>query len=406
MKKQFIKISYPILLFLMIPFVKPASLEYIAPNLEICFDVWRIISFVIIVFLYIYNMRVSRMMWIIILYEMVIAFSTVINNGDYWKLFVNTGTIIGFSMLMELSIKQNCKLVFRCISSIYFVLILVNFIVLLIYPHGIATDDYYVKNTYNFLAIDNGLAQIFIPIMPIICLYSSFRGKKWTLSSIISLSLISITMILTWSATGLVGWFIMMIYILFIFKKGSTFDRVMNIRVLYLCFVAFQIAIVFLRMQEHFAFIIEYILNKTVSFTGRTEIWDLAFQAILKHPILGYGMYRGHGVIHYNTREYYSHNGILEILTQGGMVGLVVQIAAFLIAGSNLYKYRDHYAAGIISIAVFSMLFMSITEAYLFNHWLFGLLIMAFCIPSIIEQLERENHKQVRKLGLLETGGD
>lgn len=199
---------------------------------------------------------------------------------------------------------------------------------------------------------------------------------------------------MTWSATGVVSWFVMIMYLVFIYKRYL--EKFLDIQKYYLVFIISQIGFVFLRIQKYFSYIIEVILKKSITFTGRTEIWDLSFRMIKRSPIFGYGVYEGNGLIWWNNGYYYSHNGILEVMLQGGVVALIVFIVLFIIAAVPLYKYRNHYVSGIISSGIFAVLIIMLAEAQITSIWLFGLLCIATCVPQIIEQVENEKRKDYK----------
>lgn len=154
-------------------------------------------------------------------------------------------------------------------------------------------------------------------------------------------------------------------------------------------FFILQICLVFLRLQNYFSFIIENILGKSITFTGRTELWDLSYILIRNKPVFGYGIYENSGLLFRNGWYYYAHNAVLEVMLQGGFLALTAFLAVFLISAFPLYKYRFHYISGIISITIFSMLIMMLMEAYITHIMLYGLLTVAYCVPEIIEQLDK-----------------
>lgn len=387
MRRKSILNNQIFLFFLLMPYFKPASLQYIAPMIESLFELWKVGSTLIIFSLYVfYYHRLSKMILAITVYEFALFFSTIIAYGNYWKLVVSCGTIIGFCMLTELCLNRNCKRYFSVVYHIYFLLILINFVMLLIYPHGIAADSYY-HNKYNFLGIDNGLAvDVMVPLMAISCIYSAFRGKKLMYSALLMLAMISATVLITWSATGVVAWFIMIAYILFIYK--GRFTKYFNSYALFATSMVLQVMIVFLRVQEYFAFIIEDILRKSITLTGRTEIWDMTYPIILQSPIFGHGVYEGHGLVIWHDSYMYSHNAILEIMTQGGIIALVLFAIPFIMAAVRLYKCRRHFLSGIVTVTLFTFLVTYLVEAQITAIWVFGFLMMASCIPNIIQQYE------------------
>lgn len=372
----------------MLPFFKPASLQFIIPDLEELFDMCRIFSFIVIVVIYLYNRKYSKLIFTLILYQGILLFSTALHHGDYWRLAVNSGTVISFTMITEIVLKQNPKLFFRSILLVYSVLIPADFILYLIYPNGLVRSS---GHTFHFLETRNSFAHFFIPIIVCLCIYAAYYNHKFTFLSLFTILCGSARLVMTWSATGVVSLMIIVIYIGLIYK--SNYGRFLDICKYYIAFLICQIGFVFIRVQKYFSYIIEVLLKKSLTFTGRTEIWDLSFRLIKKSPILGYGVYEGSGLIWWNNGYYYSHNGILEVLLQGGVVALIVFIILFIIAALPLYKYRTHYISGIISTGIFSVLVIMLAEAQITSIWLFGLLNIATCTPQIIEQIEKEKRK-------------
>ncbi len=374
-------------ILLMLPFVKPPCLEYMT-NLSIVdrsFDILRIISFAVIIYHYLKSGKISTFMIFLILFQGTLFISTIANHGNYWKQIVICGTIISFCMLAELCIKTNCHIFFRAVIIIYNLLIWANFLLYLIFPHGIVKDNYY-GNEYHLLGIRNGLPPLFIPIMGLAVLYSAVNGKKMTLTSLSLLLCITITTIITWSATGVVGWFFMTVYIIFIYRSRLT--AVFNSLFLYLLYALAFISIVLLRLQYYFSYIIEDVLHKNITFTGRTDIWDISINLIKRSPIIGYGVYEGHGFVFYRGQYYYSHNAILEILIQGGAIALIFFIAMLVVSCISLYRHKNNHISGIITFTVFTLLSMMIMEAYLSYIWTFGILTVSCCVGDIIRQME------------------
>jgi O-antigen ligase len=70
-------------------------------------------------------------------------------------------------------------------------------------------------------------------------------------------------------------------------------------------------------------------LGKDVSLTGRTEIWRLSFQYIIKKPFFGYGV-EPIDIVESKIVGGHSHNITLWVLYQGGILGFSVFAIFFL----------------------------------------------------------------------------
>lgn len=386
------------LTLLLLPFFKLSAFEFI-PKLHIIdtlFDIARIVSFAIIIVLYLNGRKLSRMLVCIILYQFALLFSTAMNDGNYWKLAVSCGTVISFCMITELAVKKNSRLYFKTVLDIYIPLSVINLLTVLIFPGGIAKDDYY-GNIYYLLGSRNGFPPLLIPLLIYAFVYSSISGRKITGKVFFFTAVVSATILITWSATGVAGLVLFLLFVLFVYGKKSAmlFDS-LNLAVIY---IAAFLGIIVFRLQSAFSFIIEDLLHKSISFTGRTDIWDIAIMLIKRSPVIGYGVYEGHGLIFIRGQYYYAHNAVLEVLLQGGVLSLVFYLLIFVIAASVLYKYRKLKASQILSFGIFTVMVMMLMEAYS-NIWIFALPVIACCVPEIAEQSDNGEESDAEAVSL------
>ena len=371
------------LTLLLLPFFKPPVFEYISSLhfIDTLFDMAKIVSFGMIILLYISEKKLSRIMLFITLYQISLFFSTVINNGNYWKLLVSCGTIISFCMITELAVKKNCGLYFKSILNVYIPLSVLNLFIVLIFPQGIAREDYY-GNIYYLLGSRNGFSPLFIPLLIFSYIYSGMNDKKYTPMTLFFTMIVSVSILITWSATGVAGLAMLLLFILLIY--GRKIASLFNSLTLSVIYIAAFLGIIVFRLQYVFSFIIEKLLHKSMTFTGRTDIWDIALRLIKRSPLFGYGVYEGHGLIFVRGQYYYAHNAVLEVLLQGGAVSLIFYGAIFASAAVSLYKYRKQKPAQILSFGIFTVLTMMLMEAYS-TIWIFSLPVIACYIPYITE---------------------
>lgn len=370
--------------FLLIPFIKPACFENMngLQFVDSIYDFYRMISFCIIIGCLIIHKHLSKTILGIIVFELSIFIPTIFCNGSILKFGIAAGSVIGFSILIDLGINYNSKVFFKSLFDLCFTLIGINFLLILMYPNGVATDA--LGSQINFMGIDNALSPILVTAMGIAVIYGELWKRK--IQRNIMLVLISATFIITWSATGIVGWFIVLIYILFFYKKKCAF--MVQPATVYPIYILMFVSIVVLRLQDNFAFIIEKILKKNVSFTGRTAIWDKAIFLIKESPVFGYGV-RNSGMINMpNGYAYYAHNAFLETMLQGGTIALIFFVVLFIISGSKLQKFKYSGIAGIITAMTFAMITMMMMESYYGVVWVFAVLIMGSNCDIIIEQIK------------------
>ncbi|MGN0642521.1 MAG: O-antigen ligase family protein [Huintestinicola sp.] len=372
------------LTLLLLPFFKLPIFEYIGSLrlIDSLFDMAKIVSFGVIILIYINGKKISPIIISIILYQLSLFLSTAINKGDYWKLAVNCGTMIGFCMVTELALKKNSRLYFKTVLNIFIPLAVINFLVIKLFPDGLVRDDFY-RNAYYILGHRNSIPAVLIPLMIYGFVYSSVKGKKITSETLILIAAASASIFITWSATGVAGLFMLLFFALFIYREkiAGSFNS-FNLSVLY---AAAFLGIIVFRIQSAFSFIIEDLLHKNITFTGRTDIWDIAIMMIKRSPVFGYGVYEGHGLVFTRGQYYYAHNAVLEVLLQGGVISLIFYAAIFGTAAAALYKNRHYAVSQILAFGIFTIHVMMLMEAYS-NIWIFALPVIACHVPEISAQ--------------------
>ena len=253
----------------------------------------------------------------------------------------------------------------------------INFILLLIFPNGFGqyvpgysmTED----SRLNFLGRDNTFIYFFITAI----IVAFIHGSKKELYYILALSFI--TMVYVFSATGIIGCILIVIYALFL--QGKSIDKLFNFKILSVAYVIIYYLIVIERIQEKFSYIIVDILGKDITFTGRTSLWDSAMSYISQKPWTGYGVTEKF-LTTASGIAYSPHNLILQILLAGGILSLGIFIVMYWICGRKL-NYKKYHLSNTIAVAIFIYLITSLTESTLNTPYLYVLLIFAYNVGII-----------------------
>jgi exopolysaccharide production protein ExoQ len=128
--------------------------------------------------------------------------------------------------------------------------------------------------------------------------------------------------------------------------------------------------------------------GKDLTFSNRTVIWEASIDAVGEQPIQGYGWY---GVwIDRDTEPTitmvrdvgfeagHAHNSAIEMLLQGGIIGLALYVVFFgSVFGALLRAMRplpDLASWGLLMLVV--QLIVGISEVTLFGGWLFFLVLV------------------------------
>lgn len=212
---------------------------------------------------------------------------------------------------------------------------------------------------YLFFNYKNSTFMIIFPALACSLLLDVERGKKCSARTVgIAVVCLAETLV-AYSATTLVAVLVTMIALaLAQIKRLRPFVNGATVLGLYL--VSF-VLIVVARLHNFSLFFISGVLGKTITFTGRTDIWDEAFGVLLgnSHFITGYGADYVLEVLPPAEvpGEFYAHNDFLHYFMMGGVFAALCYIVLLVLVSHSLYRARECDASVSLS-AIFAGLSM------------------------------------------------
>ena len=261
---------------------------------------------------------------------------------------------------------------------------MINFFTIIIFPDGLYSDDL-SKNNW-FLLYDNMHIFIYIPGLLVSGIASNYKRKKINFIYIIMFLMVTYSVYFCFSATSVVGYSLYLIYI--IFRKLIDRVKIMNAITYFIIFLCIFFFIVVFRFQNVFEPLIVDYLNKDLTFTGRTFIWDKVTQYIEEKPLLGYGIEEGN-IFEMKTGGFaHAHNTIYDILYKGGIISLILFMGIIISTIKELYENRDNRIAKLTSFVLFTILIMMNFEARQDKIGFYVILIIGYNIKSIIKSFD------------------
>lgn len=117
---------------------------------------------------------------------------------------------------------------------------------------------------------------------------------------------------------------------------------------------------------DAFVYLIEKVLNKSITLTGRTYIFEKSFVLISNSPIWGYG-YKNSAVTDYigdvNTAFVSAHNSILDVALNSGIPSCIILCFLSILVLFRIYKCLDENGNGGFEVCV--MIYVSVLVYYL-----------------------------------------
>ncbi len=380
---------------LMLPFCEPYCISVLFFFLHRLFMAAKILAAAIIILDYIYGRKNGKpranklFLWTLVFWIYLVS-NTLFQVGNNSRLLVGTLTVVGVMLLIENN-SDDISSILDVFFQLLEILIYFNLFLMLLFPNGLYVTS--AGNTNNWLlGYDNFFAQTFIPAMTLSFINIGYKQKK--LRSLCLILAINFSTLLTLPATLLVT----IIFMDLVFFLGiNRFKKVFNVTTMLVITLIFTIGFIFFDMASSFSFFIVGILGRDLSFTGRTTIWTSTIEMFLKKPIFGYGFVDGtQRVSMMGTRllgAYNSHNQILELLWEGGIVLLFLFSVVMFITMKNTRHFTSRKATQFIGVGIIAFLIIFIDQAItqMYPIWFFALLSLTDHLEAIDEDMNRGN---------------
>lgn len=342
-----------------------------------------LLSFVVMAVFYVRAGTISQYVGIIILFELLLFTSTVINGTDVKNCFYQGCMVIFIAMAVDY-FKDRFYFLIAAFALAFSFCTYLNFFHMMTHPELWIVDDlksnqgYILGGNYNGM----GCRLLCAVAISVVCV----RYSKWWLLNAIPVTLVSIvTLAIVKSTTSMAG---ILLFLLFCFIPSRQLAKI-GIIALIATVMVFQIFVCFqgkgIENNAMAVWLVEDVLGKDITFTNRTYLWDAASKVFVESPIYGYGLVdRDWYFSHMSSIAKGPHNFIWAILIYGGILLLTVFTCICYMVFVRLPGINDKRA--LLMYAVSAVMFMMMTmEAYP-PPFILTLLSLAFFAPVTSEK--------------------
>lgn len=323
---------------------------------------------------------------IMILY-LVQLFVTIIYLGNVKTMISSFATICGATIIFLYFFGKNAKNASQIVCNYVLFLCFGNIITQILYPGGLLVRDIsyfqYATTSVYFLGNSNDVTPFALCCI-FFCFVLSLLFKKRMYFPALVVPVL--TVILSRSSTALVCvvFYIACLAISFLFlRKAKNKGRfgVFNVLLIGMLFL-----ILLLMFSSHptslFAQVIEGLLHKDMTFTGRKEIWYLSLRYIGERPLFGWGLMNAEQ-LYASINASHQHNYYLHILFQGGVVSLIVFLGIINCCRKRIVNCRSSLLSLLTSFILLSFFISFITESYDDNLYLLPFYVVLSFIAII-----------------------
>lgn len=314
-----------------------------------------------------YN-SLNYMFFLILIYAIYAIFTTYVNQGSLRAGIGHMYPNLAMYALINLSCcsQYSTEKFLKTISNTYILLSTINLLFIIILPKLFGEHRFFLglENHIGFMLI---LGELFVYLD---C-EASGKKKKLFLYHIIC----SVSLILIFSGSNIIGMLIIAVY--FIFPKVRKFIKNRPIIWFYGLYIFVWINVVFmtnygLLTWTPVRFVIENILGKNITFSGRMYIWETAVPIVIEKFWIGHGitsspnhfyvykLLMGEGIF---TATFSAHNQVLQSMYEIGFIGVLIIAVMIFVSEYNISKIKNKNVSGIFRIIIIALLVMLMSEA-------------------------------------------
>lgn len=349
------------------------------------------------IFLLYNNYRPSKFIILTTIYFAFNILNTYINKGANANLsyMVTYAKYLIYLANIDLCV---CKLgKRRAITPIFYFLLIVVLIdcaTIYLFPNGLYTgqvtsDITYAVPKWIFGAKNNHIIWYVVTLY--LCSLLAFSDNKkaffYKITLIILMVLSSGAMYILESSTSLGTILIcdLGLILTFLFNKKIKTKKLTTICVV--CYFVFLYIILF-GDKSFLAPIVESLLGKEMTFTGRTEIWEVTVNYIKDHPLFGVGSLSQLEAINL-LREaspglVNCHNHFLQVIWEGGLFLIAIYIIQLFMIVQNLNKSKNNMMRTFSLFVLIALFFeMTFEVEYGLGVWI--------CLLCMYDSLYLEN---------------
>lgn len=356
----------------------------------------KVASFAIIVVITLMRgtYRMTRMFLFIICYSAVLVLSTIINNGPIFSAVSSGASLIAMYLIIHEMLQTEPKAATSIFMLMFGTMIYANVILMLLYPRGLYnTADYSTRFYWLFGQQNSNVIYSLCTIIAAIIYKEMHKGDRVNTRVFLLIFASYVNVIITGSATGILGIVIMTIVIIVNWKKPliTLYHGI-------IVSTAVFVIIVLLRKQNIIVTMITILLHRDLTFSGRFVLWSTAIEEFLKRPILGAGI---------ETTTVFTmlygfetpHNKVLFTLYQGGVLLLISLMGAIFSAAESLKSRSGSKTAMVLNAVLIAFVIQMQAESYVKTIFFFPFILTDY-LYELSDQTITDG-KQTRALGHL-----
>lgn len=297
----------------------------------------------------------------------------------------------GFALMMmiDMGLQREKKSLIRGLAGAFEFWVYLNVISFVVFPESL--DPRNVTASW-ILGSRVFYYRILFPALAAALLRYQVCGREFSLHTVLLVIASAVTAVWQGGGTALIGlglWIVLAVWC-----NRRALPKYMTPLFFTLLAAVVFVGIQYFDVHNLFASLITGVLNKRMTLSGRTDIWDKTMTVVFKNPITGVGylpvafmrnLLGGWAFSH-------THNQLLELLLHGGVITVALYLTAVHFASTEAVRYRRSPAVKSVALLLCVFAFMGVVEIFHNDpiyYAMFVLLSRADCLADEDKKLPR-----------------
>ena len=370
---------------LILPFMKPNGLPHVSPLLNDLYTVLMVVSFSVIM-LRVLKRHVRLNMYIYLLAALMgwLVVRTFFSGGQTGPLLEITMRMVGLSILIQVYSKKVPTLI-RSFFINFELIIYLNFICLLLFPHGMYISSQNGNRNNWLLGYDNHWFIVYFGACFILICYAYYYDS--IVRPFLLFLVIHVSSLIVMSGAIIIG--LMVIDVIWLFKIYKL--QVFSYRTIWIATIIINLLVLTIGSSGIIDFIAYTLLRKSATtLLSRRRIWETTLLSIRNHFLLGVGrpVTADRIALYHNRHASNAHNFFLEIFYEGGLVAMVLLSSIVVFAGRQIKRYADNIIVRYLLIALLACTVTGAIDSFLEDRGYMFFALLSFA--SIAEMFSKK----------------
>lgn len=359
---------------LLFPFFEPVGLRHaISPVFGTIYLVMQVVAIAVIAALYVFRTPKDKFSLLAIAIVAFMFLTTMANErlGRLWiytQWFYDWAPVAAAVLLTAYARYTDSGKIRELLWAVMLVtglLSVVNLISVFLWPHLI---DPGTRAMLNFYGHKNSSIYVALPSVGASLVLDALAGRRCSVRSVLLYLVAVLQCLVAYSATSMAALFVLAVLMAAVqFRGARPFINGLSCAAI---FGVLSLLTMVGPVRRLSAPLIEGVLGKSPTFTGRAFIWDSVFDLMAgKHVLVGYGSSIRFNIVADGVPNSDPHSFLLFLWLSGGIVGFGMSVALLAMAMVAAYRHRRDYSAAVLSAAIACFLVVGLMESLITAGW-------------------------------------